>query len=167
MPGRSTSGFDRHRQAVLAPRAKSDVRCCSASRMKGELHPTSKNRRTFLSYGMTASNELICFLVRPHLRRQRCECYVCNCIVGALHDENMCLWKAFLDEIFPIDACIARRLFTLPVGLEDDTSSEGRLCCRACYMYGIRGLELVARGNRFDLLRLRLAQLRLLRLGLG
>ena len=36
-------GFSPTRQALLSPRLRSTVRC-SASRMKGELHPTNKVR---------------------------------------------------------------------------------------------------------------------------
>ena len=87
MPGRSTSGFHQPGRHFLH-RARSAVRC-SASRMKGELHP-SKNRSldglghlvpTFLLMGDSA-NELLCFLVSP-LQRQHW-LLLCDCIVGAL-----------------------------------------------------------------------------------
>ena len=68
--------------------ARSAVRC-SASRMKGELHP-SKNRLkdglrhlmpTFLRMD-NSTNELLCFLVWPLQRQQ--SLLLCNCLVGAL-----------------------------------------------------------------------------------
>ena len=69
-------GFSPTRQTLLAPIARSAVGC-SASRMKGELHP-SKNRsylglrhlvHTFLLMDDSA-NDLICFLVWPLQRQQ-------------------------------------------------------------------------------------------------
>ena len=62
MPGRSTSGFHRPGRYFLH-QARSAVRCW-ASRMKVELHPTKKRfwGRLFGKW-MTASNELICFLL--------------------------------------------------------------------------------------------------------
>ena len=75
MPGRSTSAFHQPGRHCLH-QARCAVRC-SASRMKGELHP-SKNRSydglrhlvpTFLLMDDSA-NELLCFLVRPRQRQQ-------------------------------------------------------------------------------------------------
>ena len=93
IPGRSTSGFHQPGRHCLR-QARSAVRC-SASRMKGELHP-SKNRSkdglrhlvpTFLLMDDSA-NELPWFLVWP-LQRQQWAYFllyfeVCNCLVGAL-----------------------------------------------------------------------------------
>ena len=49
MPGRSMSGFPRPGRHCLH-QARSAVRC-SASRMKGELHPTKSRLRGGLAYG--------------------------------------------------------------------------------------------------------------------
>ena len=87
MPGRSTSSFNQPGRHCLH-QARSAVRC-SASRMKGELHP-SKNHSydglrqlvpTFLLMDDSA-NELLCFLVWLLQRQQWV--LLCNCLVGAL-----------------------------------------------------------------------------------
>ena len=61
MPGRSTPGFHRPRKYCLH-QGRSAVRSW-ASRIKGELHPTTKPllRRTFSHTVMTSSNKLISF----------------------------------------------------------------------------------------------------------
>ena len=87
MPGRSTSGFH-HPGKLCLHQARSAVRC-SASRIKGGLHP-SKNCSldglrhlvpTFLLMDDSA-NELLCFLVWPLHRQQ----WVirCNCLAGSV-----------------------------------------------------------------------------------
>ena len=87
LPGRSTSGFNQPTRHCLH-QARSAVRY-SASRMKGELHP-SKNRSsdglrhlapTFLVMDDNV-NELHCFLVWPLQRQQWV--LLCNRLVGAL-----------------------------------------------------------------------------------
>ena len=87
MPGRGTSRFHQRGRHWLH-QARSAVRC-SASRMKGELHP-SKNRSldgfqhlvpNFLLMDNSA-NELLCLLVWPLQRQQLV--LLCNCLVGAL-----------------------------------------------------------------------------------
>ena len=81
MPGRSTSGFHRPGRHCLH-QARSAVRC-SASRMKGELHPTkSRLFGGFPCKWMTASGELICYLVWS--LPETAMGLLCNCLVGAL-----------------------------------------------------------------------------------
>ena len=83
MPGRSTSGFHRPGRHRLH-QARSAVRC-SASRMKGELHPAKKHFRILCVLSciwMTASNEFIYFLVWP--LPETAIGILCNCLVGAL-----------------------------------------------------------------------------------
>ena len=99
MPGRSTSGYHQPGRRFLH-QARDAVRC-SASRMKGELHP-SKNRPkdgfwcvvpTFLLMDDIA-NELLCFLVWPLQRQQRV--LLCYCLMGALP------YSHYVMQSFPI-----------------------------------------------------------------
>ena len=53
MPGRSASGVSPARQTLLAPSAKRRE-LCSASRMKGKLHPTKRGGGGVLSLCMAA-----------------------------------------------------------------------------------------------------------------
>ena len=92
MPGRSTSGFHRPGRHRLH-QARSAVRC-SASRMKGDLHPSEHRSQdalrhlvpTFLFMDDSA-NESPCFLVWPLQRQQWV--LLCNCLVGALSFRDM------------------------------------------------------------------------------
>ena len=90
MPGRSTSGFHR-RGRHRVHRARSAVRC-SASRVKGELHPAKNHLRRGLPhlvstslhiYTWTTASKYICFLVWPFPETANVG-MLCNCLVGAL-----------------------------------------------------------------------------------
>ena len=75
MPGRSTSGFHQPGRHCLH-HARRSVRC-SASRMKGELHPSKNHSYDGLRHLVPtfflmddSANEIFCFLVWPLQRQQ-------------------------------------------------------------------------------------------------
>ena len=97
MPARSTLGFHQPGRHCLQ-QALSAVRC-SASRRKGELHP-SKNRSkdglrhlvpTFIVLIDDSVNELLYFLVWPLQTQQRAS--PCNCLMGALPYSHYVIWS--------------------------------------------------------------------------
>ena len=87
-PGRSTSGF--HQPGIHCLHQARSAVSCSASRMKGDLHPSKNRSHDGLRYFVhpflfmdDSTNELLSLLVWP-LQRQQWLLLLCNGSVGAL-----------------------------------------------------------------------------------